>query len=136
MFLSNISLFFISMDTSVWIACAFNVVRNVAIGCLMMPLVTWGTSSVKKELTAHGTALLTALRTIAGAIGTAIFVGIMNYTARVSADTFGENAAMHGFNITFLCMGIVSAILLMIAIFCVKGRKHISKTLLEKTSEV
>lgn len=123
MAVSNISLFFVTIDTSIWVACIFNIIRNMAIGCLMMPLVTWGTSSVKKELTAHGTALLTALRTIAGAIGTAVFVGIMNFIANNSADTLGDRAAMHGFNVTFLCMGMVSVCLLLIAIFGVKKKE-------------
>ena len=128
MCLSNLGLFFVTAETTVWVACICNVVRNMAIGCLLMPLVTWGTTSIKPELTAHGTALLTALRTIAGAIGTAIFVGIMNVVAENSAATLGANAAIHGVNITFLCMGAVSAVLLLIAIFFVKGRPAARKS--------
>lgn len=118
--LSNIGMCFVTMQTTVWVSSLLNVIRNVAIGCLMMPLVTWGTSSVKKELTADATALLTSLRTIAGAIGTAVFVGIMTFVAGRSAGRYGENAPMHGLNATFLAMGISSAILLMMAVFFVK----------------
>ena len=112
------------MDTSVWVAGILNVVRCAAIGCLMMPLVTWGTSFVKTEFTAHATALLTSLRTIAGAIGTAVFVGIMNFVATYSAETLGANAPIHGLNVTFLCMGLVSVLLLLIGIFGIKTKKH------------
>lgn len=124
MLISTVSLSFITMNTSVWISVVCNIIRCMAIGCLMMPLVTWGTSSVEKELTAHGTALLTSLRTIAGAIGTAIFVGIMNAVANNSVDTFGINAPIHGLNVAFLCMGIVSLLLLLIGILGVRS-KHI-----------
>lgn len=120
--ISNISLFFITMDTSVWVAGAFHVVRCIATGCLMMPLVTWGTGFVKPELTAHATALLTSLRTIAGAIGTAVFVAIMNSAASHSAETLGANAPIHGVNVTFLCMGLVSVFLLLLGIFGVKTK--------------
>lgn len=117
---SNMGMCLVTMQTTVWLSSVLNVVRNVAIGCLMMPLVTWGTSSVKKELTADATALLTSLRTIAGAIGTAVFVGIMTFVSSRSAGQNGENAPMHGMNATFLAMGISSVILLMIAVFGVK----------------
>ena len=43
----------------------------------MMPLVSWGLKGIKKEYTAHGTALLTSLRTISGSVGSAVFVSIM-----------------------------------------------------------
>lgn len=122
MTISSIALFFITMNTSVWVAGAWNILRCIAIGCLMMPLVTWGTSSLKPEFTAHGTALLTSLRTISGAIGTAVFVGIMNSTAAASVHTYGQNAPIHGLNVTFLCMGIVSVFLLLIAGFGIKSR--------------
>lgn len=122
MIVSSGSLFFITMNTSVWVAGFWNVIRCVAIGCLMMPLVTWGTSFVKPELTAHATALLTSLRTIAGAMGTAVFVGIMNVTADHGAAVYGENAPIHGLNVTFLFMGAASVFLLLTAVFGVKSR--------------
>lgn len=125
--ISNISMFFITMNTSVWIAAILNVIRNIAIGCFMMPLVTWGTSFIRTELTAHGTALLTSLRTVAGAIGTAVFVSIMNSVSTHSAPILGENAPIHGLNITFLCMGAFSCVLLLIGIFGVQKDKHTEK---------
>ena len=113
---------FITTQTSIWLASLFNAVRCVAIGCLMMPLVTWGINGVSKVqsgLTAHGTALLTSLRTIAGAIGTAIFVAIMTWMSETSADTYGEEAAMHGLNDTFLAMSLSTLALVIIAVFFV-----------------
>lgn len=120
MLLSNIGMVFINMQTSVWIAAALNVVRNISIGCLMMPLVTWGTCKLPPEFTADATALLTSLRTIAGAIGSAVFVAIMTAVAASSAESFGADADIHGLNITFLVMSIFCVLLLAIAIFGVK----------------
>lgn len=124
MLISNFSMFYISMNTSVWIACISNIIRCIAIGCLMMPLVTWGIASTKNELTAHGTALLTSLRTIAGAIGTAVFVGIMNVVASNSVDQLGSNASLHGLNVTFLCMSMVSLVLLLLGVLGVKVKNR------------
>lgn len=123
MLLSNLGMILITMETSIWIASMFNVVRCIAIGCLMMPLVTWGVSNIKTEHTAHGTALLTSLRTISGAIGSAVFVGIMNVVADNSIDKYGENSMIHGLNITFAFMSIFTLILLLVSIFGVKNNE-------------
>lgn len=121
MVISNIGMFLINMETSVWIASFYNVIRCTAIGCLMMPLVTWGTSKLNFESMAHATALLTSLRTISGAIGSAIFVGIMTTVAQNSVVTYGENAPIHGLNMTFLAMTGGSIVLLLVAVFGVKN---------------
>ncbi|PLS31432.1 MFS transporter [Bifidobacterium margollesii] len=55
---------------------------------------------IGRVLQAGGNALLTALRTIAGAIGQAVFVGLMGV---LSAP---EAATMQGLNLTFLAMGV------------------------------
>lgn len=116
----NLGMFFITRETPLWAASFLNVVRNAAVGCLMMPLVTWGTRGISEELTAHGTALLTSLRTVSGAIGTAVFVAIMNAVSQKTSIRFEENAGMYGVNAAFLCMGIAAGLLLMIGLIYVK----------------
>lgn len=120
MLVSNLSMIFITMETSVWVAAGYNALRCIAIGCLMMPLVTWGISNIDPSLTAHGTALLTSLRTVSGAIGIAVFVGIMTTVGQKSIADYGNNAAIYGFNIAFLWMSVVSLILVLMGIFFVK----------------
>ena len=117
MILSSLGMVFIKTESSVWLAAGYNTVRCAAIGCLMMPLVTWGTASIGKEFTAHGTALLTSLRTIAGAIGTAVFTGIMTAVGRNAVVTHGNDAPIFGMNISFLAMSIVSVGLLAVGVF-------------------
>jgi len=112
-----VGMIFITLKTSLILIAALNVLRSLAIGCLMMPLVTWGMSGIDVHMTAHGTALLTSLRTIAGAVGSAIFVSIMSTVAKNSAATLGAQAPMHGVNMTFLFMSLVSVILMLVAIF-------------------
>lgn len=121
--LSNLLMCFIDMETSVWMASCFNVIRSIAIACLMMPLVTWGASSVKTEMTSHATALLTSLRTIAGAMGSAVFVAILTMITNNSVQKYGNKASIHGVNITFFAMAMTSVILLMIAIWGTRSVK-------------
>lgn len=128
MLLSNIGMYFITLSTPVYVAAGYNVVRCVAIGCLMMPLITWGTSYVEGALVADATALLTSLRTIAGAIGSAVFVGIMSLVEERSASVYGTAAGMHGLNVTFGCMAAGTVILLLIAGVGVRTGQEIYKT--------
>jgi MFS family permease len=120
MLISNLGMYFISVETPLVAVVVLNAIRCIAIGCLMMPLVTWGTSYVDKHLVADATALLSSLRTIAGSIGSAVFVGIMTMIADPSSDKFTDIAKMHGLNVSFLIMSVVTLLLLLIAVFCVK----------------
>lgn len=119
--ISNIGMFLITMSTPLWVAAGFNVLRNISIGSLMMPLLTWGTGNVDNKKVADASSLLTSFRTIAGSIGSAVFVGIMTAVSASSAAAYGENAMMHGMNVSFLWMAVGAFVLLMIAIFGVKN---------------
>lgn len=118
--ISNIGMYFLTMSMPLWVAAGLNVIRNISIGSLMMPLLTWGTSNVKSQKVADASSLLTSFRTIAGAIGSAVFVGIMNTVSINSAAAYGDNALMHGMNVSFLWMAIGAVVLLMISIFGVR----------------
>jgi EmrB/QacA subfamily drug resistance transporter len=122
MIISTLGMSFITINTSVLLAAFLNVIRSVAIGCLMMPFVTYGISSMGADNTAHGTALLTSLRTIAGAIGTAVFVGILNVCGTSTIALSYDNPKIYGLRVTFGCMTAVTVIMLLIIIFRMKGK--------------
>lgn len=121
--ISNIGMFFLTMATPLWVAVGLNVIRNISIGSLMMPLLTWGTSNVNAQKVADASSLLTSLRTIAGSIGSAVFVGIMTTVSISSAADYGDNALMHGMNISFLWMAVGSLVLLVISIWGARRSK-------------
>lgn len=120
---SNIGMFFFSMSTPLWAAAGLNVIRNISIGSLMMPLLTWGTGNVHPGKVADASSLLTSFRTIAGSIGSAVFVGIMTVVSENSADVYGEGAMMHGMNVSFLWMAVGAFVLFLIAVFAVKEKR-------------
>lgn len=117
---SNIGMFFITMSTPLWVAAGFNVIRNLSIGSLMMPLLTWGTGNVNSQKVADASSLLTSFRTIAGSIGSAVFVGIMTAVSASSEAAYGDGALMHGMNVSFFWMTVGAVVLLLISIFAVK----------------
>ncbi|KFI52243.1 DHA2 family efflux MFS transporter permease subunit [Bifidobacterium biavatii] len=120
---SNLCMGLLPLAASIWVAAVINVARSLAIGCLMMPLVTWGTSAAGEGRLADANALLTALRTIAGAIGQAVFVGMMTALA-ASAHAGGMDVAaanMRGMNLTFLAMGACAVPLIIIPLVFLRG---------------
>lgn len=123
--ISNIGMSFITMGTPLWVATALNVIRNIAIGSLMMPLLTWGTSSVVSGKLADASSLLTSFRTIAGAIGSAVFVGIMTAVSAGSEAAYGDNAIIHGMNVSFLWMAVGALVLFVISVLGVRRNKAV-----------
>ena len=91
MLISNVGMYFVTSSMPLFISAVLNVIRNVSIGCLMMPLLTWGTSQVDTLKTSDASSLQTSLRTVSGSIGAAVFVGIMSIVTASSA-ALGENA--------------------------------------------
>ena len=108
--ISNVGMYFVTSSMPLFISAVLNVIRNVSIGCLMMPLLTWGTSQLDASKTSDASSLLTSLSTVSRSIGAAVFVGIMSMVT-ASSSNLGENAAMHGLNITFLSMSAGTMIL-------------------------
>lgn len=123
MMFSTAGMSLITAGTSVIVAAVLNVIRSVAIGCLMMPFVTFGISSMGKEYTAHGTALLTSLRTISGAIGTAVFVGILNVCSTGATAEAYSNPGIYGLHVTFGCMTAATVLMLLILLLGMRKRE-------------
>ena len=123
---SNIGMIFLTMNTPLWVATGLNVIRNISIGSLMMPLLTWGTSNVDLKKVADASSLLTSFRTIAGSIGSAVFVGIMTAVSASSAAEYGDHALMHGMNLSFFWMSVGSLVLLLISVLGTRNNAVIS----------
>ncbi len=126
MALSSFLMFFLRVNQSLALPSIYNVVRCVAIGLMMMPLITWGTTNAGKEHMADASAMLSSLRTIGGAIGTASFVGISTAVAvraAGSGSAADPSAQMRGMNIAYLVMALTSLVMLLIGIFFVKEKK-------------
>jgi len=115
----NLGMVFVTMETTLLLPTIYNIVRSIAIGCLLMPLVTWGIGSIKRDVTAHGTALLNSLRTIAGAIGSAVSVGIMTMVASRFTTSL---ATLFGLRISFLMLTLIAAIMLWMGIQFIHAR--------------
>lgn len=87
-----------------------NTIRCAAVAMLMMPLLTWGVSTLDKQDIASGQSLITSLRTISGALGSTIFMSL----EAILEDSIGIMAAMQ---ICYVGMTFVGVLVLVSAIF-------------------
>lgn len=68
----------LTMDTPLWIIVATYIVLMVSISAMLMPAETNGLNQLPKKLYPHGTAVVSTLQPVAGAIGVSAFISIMN----------------------------------------------------------
>ncbi|MBR6459546.1 MAG: DHA2 family efflux MFS transporter permease subunit [Actinomycetaceae bacterium] len=112
---STFGMFFVTLQTPLWVPALLNIVRGGAQAALMMMLVTWGTSRITRSDTPDGTALLSSIRSLSTATGSAVLIGIMDLVQRTSIDSYGANAGIHGVNVTFALMALPGLGLVLIA---------------------
>ena len=79
----------LNMETPVWIVVVGFMLIMIADSAIFMPAETNGLNQLPKQLYPHGTAVMSTLQPVAGAIGVSVFVSIMN--ARQNA--YLENAS-------------------------------------------
>lgn len=117
MLFGNVGMSMLHPQSALWQITVLNAIHNMAIGCLLTPLVTWGLQGLPKQLTAHGSALMTSLRTVSGSVGTAIFVSVIS-----SDSAQGASASAQGFRTACGMMALITAALLVVGIlFVPKG---------------
>lgn len=68
----------LTVNTPIWVIVVGYILLMLSISAIMMPAQTNGLNQLPKTLYPHGTAVMTTLQPVAGAIGVSIFVSIMN----------------------------------------------------------
>ena len=124
--ISCLGISFLSEDTSIVYITVFYILRLIAIGLMLMTIVTWGMSTLEEKYIAHGTALLTSLRTIAGAIGSAVFVALMTAVTITSSGGMNDTANIQGVNAAFISITVIAIIQFLLA-FLLIPKKSIHK---------
>lgn len=119
----HVSFCFLTTDTPAVIISVLFLVRQLGIGMLMMTTVTWGMSTLQGEMISDGTAIISSLRTISGAIGSAVFVSVMSAVAGGSDIA----AMMRGIRAAFAGIALLSAALFLLAVLCI-GRKKSTRS--------
>ena len=122
LFLSSFAMAIATEEMPIILVMLIYALRNGALAMLMMPFITWGMSTVSKELYAQGTAVLNTFKNVSGAIGSAVVVGFMGVVTQLTAAS--PHALMYGFNGAFAFVGVFTIFMMVIAFFFVKQGKN------------
>jgi sugar phosphate permease len=104
----------LSIDSDILLLVLLGSIIGIS-GCMVMPMTTWGVNSVDAVHRADATALINSMRTVAGALGMAVMMGIVTMVAggRIPVDA----ATMDGMHMAFLALSIISVVLIILTLF-------------------
>ncbi|MFB9859516.1 MDR family MFS transporter [Salinicoccus siamensis] len=68
----------LDVDSSIWTILISFILLMVSVSAIMMPVETNGLNQLPKDLYPHGTAVISTLQPLAGAIGVSVFISILN----------------------------------------------------------
>lgn len=68
----------LTAETPLWVVIIGYILLMLAVSAIMMPAETNGLNQLPKRLYPHGTAVMSTLQPVAGAIGVSVFISIMN----------------------------------------------------------
>jgi EmrB/QacA subfamily drug resistance transporter len=119
--LSCILIFFMKYETSIWVMSGFNIFRCIALALFNMPVFTWGTRRIPKSKTSDATALNNSIRSMGGALGSALFVSILTKVS--SMVPYKEHPDMFGYNVVYLIMALLGFLIFCIGFLGVKEDK-------------
>lgn len=83
----------LNLETSITVIVVIYTVRMFGISMVMMPIMTNGLNQLPARLNPHGTATNNTVQQVAGSIGTAILVSIMNTRATSTGEDLAAQAA-------------------------------------------
>src|SRR5690625_832883 len=68
----------LNMQTPVWVIVVCYIILMISVSAMLMPAETNGLNQLPKKLYPHGTAIVSTLQPVAGAIGVSAFISIMS----------------------------------------------------------
>lgn len=106
----HFALCFLTNHTPIAVIALLFMIRQCGIGMLMMTTVTWGMSTLDKRYVSDGTAIIGSLRTVSGAMGSALFVSLMTAAGNGQAGTTltGIRTAFGGVTVLSLVIFLLS----------------------------
>ena len=115
----------LDLTTPVWIIIVSYILLMISVAAIMMPAETNGLNQLPKHLYPHGTAIMTTLQPVAGAIGVSVFISIMNArqsrflqnSANPTDPSTIDNAMVAGVELVYYIAFIIALIAAILAPF-------------------
>ncbi|AXI07893.1 MFS transporter [Oceanobacillus zhaokaii] len=120
----------LSLTTPLWVVVVGYILLMLSVSAIMMPAETNGLNQLPKRLYPHGTAIMSTLQPVAGAVGVSVFISIMNAKQRnilqLSDDPTNIaniNVAMvSGVELVYLISFILSIVAVILAFFVYRAK--------------
>ncbi|MBR2742553.1 MAG: DHA2 family efflux MFS transporter permease subunit [Clostridia bacterium] len=119
--ISNACILFVRRDSPVILLIAILIVFGIGMAFVVMNLVTFGMEKLEGAKKTDGTALITCLRTMGSALGTAGFVALM------SVGTTAGQYTVENVHHSYIGMTVCTAITVIIVIVFIRGKKKDEK---------
>jgi DHA2 family lincomycin resistance protein-like MFS transporter len=116
------ALWFMTMltaDSSIWMVLAAHVVLSIGLALLFTPLFTSGLAALSPRFYSHGSATVSTVQQLAGAVGIALFITVMTSrsTALAAGGVSAVSATAQGIHSAFIYGAIISLVAIPIAFF-------------------
>jgi DHA2 family lincomycin resistance protein-like MFS transporter len=116
------ALWFMTMltaDSSIWMVLAAHVVLSIGLALLFTPLFTSGLAALSPRFYSHGSATVSTVQQLAGAVGIALFITVMTSrsTALAAEGVSAVSATAQGIHSAFIYGAIISLVAIPIAFF-------------------
>lgn len=148
--ISTYELSTLQIDSSYLYIISIYTTRMLGMSMVMMPIMTNGLNQLPTRLNPHGTAVNNTAQQVAGSIGTAVLVSIMNYVTTKEGESLmskvdpatlteqsmgllGQQALLAGIQYSFLVALVMNIIALVLAFFL--KRVDVSPAALRKLEE-
>ncbi len=127
---SNACILFVRQDSPIIMLIVILIIFGVGMAFVVMNLVTFGMARLEGAKKTDGNALITCLRTMGSALGTAAFVALM------SVGVTGGNYAVENVHHSYVGMTVCTAATVLIVLFFIKGKKDEQKKIEQEKIEV
>lgn len=127
----------LSVDTSYWQIMGIYTARMFGISMVMMPVMTNGLNTLPMISYPHGTAINNTLQQVAGAIGSAFLITIMNTRTESAAKELAASGAapesilnmamLDGINFSFFVSMFIALVALILAFFIKKPQRPVTE---------
>ena len=116
------ALWFMTMlgaDSTIWMVLAAHVVLSIGLALLFTPLFTSGLAALSPRFYSHGSATVSTVQQLAGAVGIALFITVMtSRSTALAAEGVGVvSATAQGIHAAFIYGAIISLVAIPVAFF-------------------
>ncbi|MGH3457309.1 MFS transporter, partial [Aeromicrobium sp.] len=108
----------VDVDTPFWQILAAHVVLMVSLATIFTPVFTLGLGALPQELYSHGSSILGTLQQVAGAVGTAVLVVILENrtTSMIESGAAPDAAFVNGLQWAFVVGAIFGAVVIALSV--------------------